>query len=82
MQATVDALAKIAAAANGFADNGATLNAADYASLGLASIDAARNMIAELADTFNWDTESEIVEDFIYNLPWCKDTFIPEACPE
>ena len=31
----------------------------------LASIDAARNMIAELADTFSWDTESEIVEDFI-----------------
>lgn len=22
------------------------------------------------------------VEDFIYNLPWCKDTFIPEACPD
>jgi hypothetical protein len=22
------------------------------------------------------------VEEFIYNLPWCKDTFIPEACPE
>jgi hypothetical protein len=34
----------------------------------LASIDAARNMIAELADTFNWDTESEIVEDFIYKI--------------
>ena len=38
VQATVDALAKIAAAANGFADSGATLNAADYASLGLGSI--------------------------------------------
>ena len=24
-----------------------------------------------------WD-----VEDFIYNLPWCKDTFVPEACPD
>jgi len=34
----------------------------------LASIDAARNMMAELADTFNWDTESEIVEDFIYKI--------------
>lgn len=34
----------------------------------LASIDAARNMIAELAATFNWDTESEIVEDFIYKI--------------
>jgi len=34
----------------------------------LASIDAARNMIAELADTFNWDTESEIVEDLIYKI--------------
>jgi hypothetical protein len=22
------------------------------------------------------------VEDFIYNLPWCKDTFVPEACPD
>ena len=22
------------------------------------------------------------VEDFIYNLPWCKDTFVPEACPK
>jgi hypothetical protein len=22
------------------------------------------------------------VEEFIYNLPWCKDTFIPEACPD
>ena len=21
------------------------------------------------------------VEDFIYNLPWCKDVFRPEACP-
>ncbi len=34
----------------------------------LASIDAARNMIAELANTFSWDTESEIVEDFIYKI--------------
>lgn len=34
----------------------------------LASIDAARNMIGELANTFNWDTESEIVEDFIYKI--------------
>jgi hypothetical protein len=34
----------------------------------LASIDAARNMIAELANTFAWDTESEIVEDFIYKI--------------
>jgi hypothetical protein len=22
------------------------------------------------------------VEDFIYDLPWCKDTFVPEACPK
>jgi len=21
-------------------------------------------------------------EEFIYNLPWCKDTFVPEACPD
>ena len=34
----------------------------------LGSIDAARNMLAELAQTFNWDTESEIVEDFIYKI--------------
>ena len=34
----------------------------------LASMDAARNMIAELADTFNWDTESEIVEDFLFKI--------------
>jgi hypothetical protein len=34
----------------------------------LASMDAARNMLAELAQTFNWDTESEIVEDFIYKI--------------
>lgn len=34
----------------------------------LASIDAARNMIGELANTFSWDTESEIVEDFIYKI--------------
>ena len=34
----------------------------------LASMDAARNMLAELAVTFNWDTESEIVEDFIYKI--------------
>jgi hypothetical protein len=34
----------------------------------LASMDAARNMIAELAGTFSWDTESEIVEDFIYKI--------------
>ena len=34
----------------------------------LASIDAARNMIAELANTFSWDTESEIVEDFMYKI--------------
>ena len=34
----------------------------------LASMDAARNMLAELALTFNWDTESEIVEDFIYKI--------------
>lgn len=20
-------------------------------------------------------------KEFIYNLPWCKDTFVPEACP-
>jgi hypothetical protein len=38
VQATVDALAKLVSAANGFADNGATLNAADYESLGLGSI--------------------------------------------
>jgi hypothetical protein len=34
----------------------------------LGSMDAARNMLAELAQTFNWDTESEIVEDFIYKI--------------
>ena len=34
----------------------------------LASMDAARNKIAELADSFNWDTESEIVEDFMYKI--------------
>ena len=34
----------------------------------LASMDAARNMLAELATTFNWDTESEIVEDFIFKI--------------
>lgn len=34
----------------------------------LASIDAARNMIAELAATYNWDTDSEIVEDFMYKI--------------
>ncbi len=34
----------------------------------LASIDAARNMIAELADTYTWDTDSEIVEDFMYKI--------------
>lgn len=34
----------------------------------LASIDAARNMIAALANTYTWDTESEIVEDFIYKI--------------
>lgn len=34
----------------------------------LASMDAARNMLAELSQTFNWDTESEIVEDFIYKI--------------
>jgi flagellar biosynthesis GTPase FlhF len=34
----------------------------------LASIDAARNMIAELADTYTWDTGSEIVEDFMYKI--------------
>ncbi|MFM7644155.1 MAG: hypothetical protein ACKO5N_05125 [Sphingomonadales bacterium] len=34
----------------------------------LASMDAARNMLAELANTFNWDTESEIVEDFIFKI--------------
>jgi hypothetical protein len=34
----------------------------------LTSMDAARNMLAELAQTFNWDTESEIVEDFIYKI--------------
>lgn len=34
----------------------------------LATMDAARNMLAELAQTFNWDTESEIVEDFIFKI--------------
>lgn len=34
----------------------------------LASMDAARNMLAELSQTFNWDTESEIVEDFLYKI--------------
>ena len=34
----------------------------------LASMDAARNMLTELSQTFNWDTESEIVEDCIYKI--------------
>lgn len=34
----------------------------------LANMDAARNMLAELSQTFNWDTESEIVEDFLYKI--------------
>lgn len=34
----------------------------------LASIDTARNLIAKLADTYTWDTESEIVEDFMYKI--------------
>lgn len=34
----------------------------------LANMDAARNMLAELSQSFNWDTESEIVEDFIYKI--------------
>lgn len=34
----------------------------------LANMDAARNMLAELSSTFNWDTESEIVEDFLYKI--------------
>jgi hypothetical protein len=34
----------------------------------LANMDAARNMLAELSTTFNWDTESEIVEDFLYKI--------------
>ncbi|MEN9940848.1 MAG: hypothetical protein RL286_343, partial [Bacteroidota bacterium] len=34
----------------------------------LTNMDAARNMLAELSQSFNWDTESEIVEDFIYKI--------------
>jgi hypothetical protein len=34
----------------------------------LANMDAARNMLAELSQSFNWDTESEIVEDFLYKI--------------
>jgi hypothetical protein len=34
----------------------------------LANMDAARNMLTELSQTFNWDTESEIVEDFLYKI--------------
>jgi hypothetical protein len=34
----------------------------------LANMDAARNMLVELSQTFNWDTESEIVEDFLYKI--------------
>jgi len=34
----------------------------------LANMDAARNMLSELSQTFNWDTESEIVEDFLYKI--------------
>jgi hypothetical protein len=34
----------------------------------LATMDAARNMLTELSQTFNWDTESEIVEDFLYKI--------------
>jgi large repetitive protein len=59
VQATVDALAKVAAAANGFADNGATLNAADYASLGLASIDTAAE-VALLNDVLDGKTASAV----------------------
>jgi len=59
VQAIVDALAKIAVAANGFADNGATLNAADYASLGLASIDAAAE-VTLLNDVLDSKTASAV----------------------
>ncbi len=34
----------------------------------LASMDAARQMLVELSDTYNWDTESEIVEDFLFKI--------------
>jgi hypothetical protein len=34
----------------------------------LANMDAARTMLAELSQSFNWDTESEIVEDFLYKI--------------
>ncbi len=34
----------------------------------LANMDAARNMLAELSQSFNWDTESEIVEDFLFKI--------------
>jgi hypothetical protein len=59
VQATVDALAKVAAAANGFADNGATLNGADYASLGLGSINTTSE-ITLLNDVVDSKTASAV----------------------
>lgn len=34
----------------------------------LATMDAARSMVTALAKTHNWDTESEITEDFMYKI--------------
>jgi hypothetical protein len=65
VQATVDALSKIAAAANGFADGGASLNATDYAALGLSSINTASevNLLNDVLDSkaaHAVDTYSEV----------------------
>jgi hypothetical protein len=53
VQATVDALAKVATAANGFADGGASLSASDYAALGLASINTTSeiNLLNDVLDS-------------------------------
>jgi hypothetical protein len=65
VQATVDALSKIATAANGFADGGASLNATDYAALGLSSINTASevNLLNDVLDSkaaHAVDTYSEV----------------------
>ncbi|CAB4640828.1 unannotated protein [freshwater metagenome] len=62
VQTTVDALSKVAAAANGFADGGASLNATDYAALGLTYInlsseigllnDVLDNKVTQAVDTY------------------------------
>jgi hypothetical protein len=53
VQATVDALSKVAAAANGFADGGSSLNGSDYAALGLANINTSSeiNLLNDVLDS-------------------------------